>query len=149
MKDVIEVDESTGSAVVVSSNGGQLSKMEAKKARLARLADVEDELLDEASTVLMDAHRFAEIGPGDEAPPQSWVDELGEAGAAKRFRVAQAAWMKGTDAPVGLKLASATVSAIIKAKAQRDGKEVPVFNVAVVMLPGDAPPQFPELEVEK
>jgi hypothetical protein len=154
-KEVLEVDEATGAAVVVSSaesrKAEKLAKLEkAKKRRIERLADVENELLDDATEVLRGAHRFTEIAPNHEGPPpEHWVQEFGKERAERMLRAAQAAWIKQSESPMGLKLAAMTVGAVLKAKAAKDHKDAPRLNVAVIQLTEGHVPEFPILKVEK
>lgn len=146
---IIEVDETTG-AVKLAKVDPQAAKVaKRKKERMARLGDIEDELLDDAGTIIRDVHRFNEIEPDATVPPETWIEELGMEGALKRLRVAKAAWMSQSNAPMALKIASNTIGAVLKAKASRDHKDVPRFNVAVVQLPAAAVQDFPRLKVDK
>lgn len=149
-KDVLEVDESTGTAVVVEKADPKKAKLDkAKKQRLERLAVVEDELMDEATEVLRGAHRFTEIAPDATEPPEHWITEYGPERAQRMLRAAQAAWVKTSDAPMGLKLASMTFGAIVKARAAKDSQKAPKLNVAVVQLTQGPSADFPVLKVEK
>ena len=146
-KEVLEVQQDGTAIVVEDKKKAKLEK--ARKERLARLADIEDELLDDSAEILKGIHKFHEVDADTKEPPRAWVEELGIEGALKRLRVARAAWMGAKDAPVALKLASATATAVLKAKSTRDHKEAPRFNVAVVQLTAGPMPSFPELDVEK
>ena len=147
-KPVLEVDESTGETKIVKSGlPPELDRR--KRERLARLADVEDELLDDSAIILQYANKFADIDPDAKEPPQEWIDEMGPEKAIKCLRVAKAAWLGSKESPMALKLASTTVASVMKARATRDHKEAPRFNVAVVQLPAAAPVEFPKLKVDK
>lgn len=153
--EVVEVDESTGEAKLVAEPAGKLAKAlspeleKRKKERMARLAEIEDELLDDSAIILKYANRFADIEPGTREPPQAWIDEMGLEQAQKCLRVANSAWLGAKESPMGLKLASTTVASVLKSKASRDHKEAPRFNVAVVQLPAPVITEFPRLKVEK
>ncbi len=107
---------------------------------------VEDEIFIEAAHTVRDVLRFKDIDPSMEEPPLEWVGELGEAEAMKRFRMAQAGWLPGSKAPVGLKLAQDTLVGFAKVRAaEKQGPRT--LNMVVVKM--SAPmPEFEEIEVE-
>lgn len=107
---------------------------------------IEDELLKETMQVAYGIACFAQLGPDAEAPPEEWVRELGEKAAWTKFRVAKAAWMCQSEAPVGLKLAQATAIGIMRVRAA-DKAPTAQLNYSVVQVVGV--PEFPEKEVER
>lgn len=120
---------------------------------LSLIKSIEDELLLEVSTIVRDAMCFRDIEPNAEFAPAEWyqsmVDKIGDGPAkdeaAKRFRMAKAAWMNSKEAPVGLKLAQNTMIGIIKARATEDQAPRPL-NVAVQIV--QAPAQLPSKTVD-
>ncbi len=154
-KDILEIDETTG-FVKLPSKAQRLAKLrredqkKEREARHARLADVEDILLDKAAALVDYASRYADLTPEMTGPPDEWVDELGKEEADKAFRVAQSAWTNKKDAPIGLQMAHATVMGILKNKVARGTIDAtPTLNVQVVQLTQEAPRVYPKLEVEK
>lgn len=110
-----------------------------------RLRGIEDEILKDATEKILGAGYFSKIDPEDTAPPQEWVDELGEKGAMERFRLAKYALMNQKEAPVGLKMAMNTHASIVKARAsEKAGQRV--FNMTLVQMP-DTAVKYPRLEV--
>lgn len=116
-----------------------------------QLRAMEDELYEEAASILRDAMRFADVEmavPEGETlqVPKEWGREMSPERAKKALRIAASAWMSAKDAPVALKLAAQTVTGVIKARAtEKQGPRQ--LNVTFVKMVG-APQQFPELEVD-
>lgn len=113
-----------------------------------RLATMQDELLERSLSVVDASMRFAEIEPDTKEPPQEWIDELGGnvEKARRRLRVARAAWMSTSEAPVGIKVASAVAVGIIKAKATEKAQPR-TLNIQVVQMTAPMP-TFPEQDLE-
>lgn len=99
-----------------------------------RLLALQDEIFEANLAITQDATRFRDIDPGDERPPQAWINELGEADAWKRFRVARSAWLGAKDAPVALSMAKSIVSAMSKSAAMRAGGGR-VLNIECAIFP--------------
>lgn len=82
------------------------------------LRAIEDELLKKSLGIVESALDFVELDPeNNDEVPQEWIDELGEAEAVKRHRVARAGWLNAKEAPVAMKLAKDTAMGIVKARA--------------------------------
>ena len=114
----------------------------------ARLRSLEDEILLDATETITGALGFSKISDADitrDEPPAAWVRDLGPARAAERFRLAKYALMSQKDAPVGLKIATAVHSSIVKARATEKGG-TRVLNVALVQMPA-ANITYPKREV--
>lgn len=127
------------------------------KTRADRIADIEEELHEEAATILKDAMHFMDVEPGPldpetgerlpPQPPAAWVAELGEEGAKRRLRTAQHALSSSKDAPVGLKLAKDALVGMAKVKAVKNAP-ARTLNMIVVNMTAVLP-EFEELEVDR
>lgn len=71
----------------------------AKENRLARMRELEDEVLQNALGNLAAVQSFSEITPDEENPPEDWVQRFGLAAAEKRLKLARAGWRPMKDAP--------------------------------------------------
>jgi len=122
-------------------------KRRVKRVPHEELLALQDELWEESMVVARDTLRFREIDPSDPNPPKSWIEEYGHDEAVRMFRVAQAAWLDNSKAPMGLRHAGLVAMGIAKARAVE--KSAPkTLNVAVYMGEIDAPhPPMPELDV--
>lgn len=107
---------------------------------------IEDELFTESASAVRAMLAFQEIDPASEEPPEQWIADLGYPKAMQKYRVAKAAWMCQSEAPVGLKFASATYIGIARVRAgdNQRGKGVNVSTVVLVQ----APQQYPVKELE-
>jgi hypothetical protein len=116
-----------------------------------RILELENRMLADSLEIVADVHRFREISPDDTAPPQAWIDELGEELAWRRFRVASAAWLPVKEAPVAIKTATQMAVGILKVKAMdRSGGRMHQFNAAVVVnLSGEQMQPYPRKVVDK
>lgn len=98
-----------------------------------RLAEQEDRVYARNLQIVDDMTHWADLDPELENPPEEWVDELGLAGARRRFRVARASCMSLKDAPIGISAAKGIVSSLAKARAVRDaGRGGLSLNVTAV-----------------
>lgn len=137
-------------ALDLDASIGVRQQSEQEKAQ-EKLKGIEDELFQESMTIARDMLAFTEIDEDTEAnapPPERWVAELGEEGAARRMRAARAAWKPGKDAPAGAKHATTLAVGIIRARAAEKGAPR-ALNIAVVQLVEGPMRAYPELEVEK
>lgn len=107
----------------------------------ARIRALEDEVLQEATSVIRNGLRFGKIEMGEDGKPikpEGWTDE--------EFRLATYSLASAKDAPVGLKTANQVYSSIVKARAtEKAGPRQ--FNVAIVNMPFTKPNTYPELDV--
>jgi len=113
-----------------------------------RIRKIEDRILEKSLATVEDFTSARDIDPGQEEPPPEWVAEHGPVEAAKRWRVARAAWDTKKDSPVFLGLAKDVALGIIKA---REGRTVNVssLNVAfVVAAPPKVADAYPIIDVE-
>jgi len=91
---------------------------EAKEKRLAKMREVEDEVLQLAIGNCAAVQSFSQIRPSDENPPESWVAEFGVEAAEKKLALAKAGWMPQKDAPFGAIQAMQIMIGIAKARGQ-------------------------------
>lgn len=105
---------------------------------------MEDTILLRAATVVDGLLAWAEVESTQEQPPAEWVEQLGEAQARQRFRLAKAAWLSQSEAPIGAKLANNVMIGIAKARGQqsklRSGNQL---NVQIC-LPAPTSKEHPE-----
>jgi hypothetical protein len=95
---------------------------------------LEDELLEEALTVIGGAMKFADIDPSLEAPDGAFLERFkDDPDPQKLFRLMKYGLMKMSEAPVGLQLAQKTAIGILKARAGAKGEIRPLaVNVQIV-----------------
>jgi hypothetical protein len=103
--------------------------------------DIQSTLYQQASKIVEHALLFNEIDPVDPNPPERWVLKYGEEEARKMHQMARAAWMKGSEAPIGLQMASRQVLGIMKAKAT---EEAAPRSLSVTLVQAAPVPAFPE-----
>lgn len=104
-----------------------------REERLVRLRDLEDSILVRASNVVDSAMAWAEVEFNTPDPPEEWVRDFGEEAARQRLNVAKAAWMPQSQAPVGLKLATAVMVGIAKARGNQKSSLQQNLNVQIVL----------------
>jgi hypothetical protein len=148
---------SSSPAVAEASPTQVVRKKSAEEKRFNTLKHIEEELFQESMGLVRDALRFTEVeGPlkdengnnyfSTHVPPQEWVDELGEEGAKRRLRAAQAGWMSKKDSPVAVQVASALVVGIGRSRAASN-QGPKTLNVQLIQV--SAPlPQFPSLRLQ-
>jgi hypothetical protein len=110
------------------------------------IARLEDKILQEASTAVLDGLMYAKLPVDAEAPLPEWIEELGKEKAWDRFRAARFNQMNNKEAPVGTKHAVLVHTGITRARAAEKGRPVSL-NVGKVYLTLPAQ-QFPEQEIE-
>jgi hypothetical protein len=134
------LDDDVGGAPLVPAPGPAIVKP-------SRLRDIEEEIHEEAATVLRDALAFSEIGPEDKEPPFEWVKAFGMEKAWRRFKTAQYALLTPKEAPIGLRIAKDTVLGMARVRAhEKAGPKT--LNMVVVQMSGTLP-KFDEVEVDK
>lgn len=84
----------------------ELKSAEKREERLARIEELENELMEKCAHVISDYLSFREVTHDQKDPPQAWIDELGEEEARKKLNVAKAAWLPPSLAPAGPTLAA-------------------------------------------
>lgn len=91
---------------------------DAKEKRLARMREIEDEVLQRAIGNCNAIQCFSEINPADENPPEAWVQELGLEAAQLKFDLAKQGWKPQKEAPFGAIQAMQIMVGIAKARGQ-------------------------------
>ena len=132
-----------------------LSVGERRELSLDVFKQLEEELFNESAQVIHGALAFADVSEEDmrefretQKLPEGWRERYGLNGARKRMRLAMAAWLPASEAPVGLKLAQATYIGIARVRAG-DKLIAHQLNIGIIQIPESARPLFPEKEVEK
>lgn len=122
-----------------------------EQARLKLAAMEEDGLLHAHTTKV--ARRIVEAGlaaadinPAQPEPPPEWVAELGPVEAAKKFRLAQAAWAPTSKAPHVFSIASQVVTADARVQAAKNTPPAQL-NVAVQVVM--TPQKYDVIEVDE
>lgn len=82
----------------------ELKDEKLKEARLARIEELEQNLLETAAGIIEAGLAFHEVTPTQQDPPPDWVERYGETAARQRLAVAKAAWMPQSLAPAALPL---------------------------------------------
>jgi len=109
---------------------------------------IEDELLKETMQVAYGIACFAQLPPDAEGPPDEWIQDLGYKAAWTKFRVAKAAWMCQSEAPVGLKLAQATAIGIMRVRAADSANKNVAKPGTVILVQAPQTYEVKELEGE-
>lgn len=110
------------------------------------IARLEDKILQEASTAVLDGLMFAKLPFDAQEPLPEWIEELGVTKAWDRFRAARANQMNNKEAPVGTKHAVLVHTGITRARAAEKGGPK-ILNVGKIFLTVPQT-QFPEQEIE-
>lgn len=126
------------------------SAIEAHRQQLEKLAGLKNEVFELSMGVVRDSLRFRDVDPYEKmeesATYKQLVKEMGPEEATKVYRLAEAGWRTGANAPVGIKNAMNTAIGIMKANATEKGGSR-VFNVGKVLIADALVPQFEEREV--
>jgi hypothetical protein len=125
-----------------------------RKARLARMLDIEDEVFQTAAGILKANLDFHQVGPTQMEPPPEWIERYGREAALQRLAVARAGWMPQSLAPSAVKLASQVVVGIGRARRHQAAQLGPTEINVKLQLPAptsaDQPgaPEYPSKEIE-
>lgn len=112
----------------------------------AGLRALEDTLFKRAIEVTAGAMQYAEMPWDWTEPSQEWIDELGSKEAAwRKFRLIKAGQLPTSQAPAGLKVATAITMAHMKTRAEQRG---PSLAVNVVVLTQQPEKKYPEQIVD-
>ena len=123
-------------------------------ARQARIADLQDEVFQTSVGVVQAMLDFHRVTPDQQEPPPEWVAEFGQAAAEQRLRVAKAGWMRNSEKPAALDVATRVVTGIARARGGRQAQLGPAeINVKLQLpMPTSAAqpgaPVYPSKEVE-
>ncbi len=127
---------------------------DAVAARLARVAQLEDEVFQASAAIAQATLDFHLVSPSQQEPPPDWVAELGEEAARQRLAVAKAGWMPASIAPVAVTHAFRVVTGIARARRSDPRGSGPAeINVTLKLpVPTSAAqpgaPEYPWKEVE-
>jgi len=91
---------------------------EAKENRLARMREIEDEILQTALGNVAAIQDATSISPEEENPPEEWVERFGKEAAEKRLYAAKWGWKAQKEAPLWAIQALQMVVGIAKARGQ-------------------------------
>jgi hypothetical protein len=109
--------------------------------------EAEEKLYVEATAILSDTFSSRDIVPGQQEPPEEWIEAMGKEEAEKRLRVANAGWLPQKDAPAFVTTARAFAVGRMKSEAtKKSGNRT--LNVQYVTMA--APPEvYEEIEVTR
>lgn len=111
-----------------------------------RLRSLEDEILFTSGQAVLDTLAFRDIDPGTMEAPAEW--NMDPAEAAKRLRLARAAWENKRTAPVGLAIAPQVFMGISKARAvEKQATGPKTLNVVVAQMTVPLP-QYEEIVLQ-
>lgn len=113
-----------------------------RETRLAKMREVEDEVLQRALGNLNAIQSFSEISPDEENPPESWVQEYGLEAATKRLALAKAGWRPMKDAPFGAVQSLQIAVGYAKARGQQVNLAAGELNVKI-SLPAPTTAEHP------
>jgi hypothetical protein len=111
----------------------ELKSEAARETRLARIEELENELMEKASSVLSDYLSFREIRHDQAEPPPEWVEELGRDEAERKLNIAKAAWLPASLAPAGATLAARMVAGISRGRNYRVKMTQNNLNVKIAL----------------
>jgi hypothetical protein len=115
--------------------------------RMAEVARIQDEVLVSNMGVVAKMARFADIDEFEDHKTSetyaSWVERHGKEEANRMWRIAKAAWLPNSSAPVALKYCTSVVLGILRAKATEKAAGNKQLSVAIAMpYPDDPEPKF-------
>lgn len=124
----------------------ELKDEQRKEERLARIAEIEDQIFERAAAVVDASLAFHEVTPHQTEPSPEWVRMYGEEGARQRLEVAKAGWLPPAMAPHATKLAVQFMVGSARARGYR-GKTDPqtlnvVFNLPAPTSAAHSPPEI-------
>lgn len=125
-----------------------------RKARLARMIDIEDEVFQTAAGIIKASLAFHEVGPTQQEPPPEWIERYGREAALQRLAVARAGWMPQSLAPSSVKLASSVMVGISRARRHSAAQLGPTEINVKLQLPAPTSaeqpgaPEYPSKEIE-
>lgn len=108
---------------------------------LAKVHQIRDRVMEKAASVVEGSMGFADLTPEDiasETTPESWKARYG-ADADRRFNLAKMGLATASQAPIGVKVASATLNGMMKAMASEKAATT-TFNAVIIQMPSAAPP---------
>lgn len=124
----------------------ELKDEKQKELRLARIEELEQNLLEHAAGIIEAAMSFSEVTPSQQEPPPDWVAKYGEDGARQRLAVARAGWMPQSLAPAALPLSVRMYVGIQRGRGHRVRVTQNNLNVQIA-LPAPCSKEHPGSEV--
>lgn len=124
-----------------------------REERLAKMLEVEDELLQTSEQIIAACLAAQEIDPGQPEPPPAWITVYGEEAARKRMHFARAGHLPKKDMPVAVDLAYKYSIGTKKARGHRAQVQAGTLNVKI-QLPAPTSAEhpagevYPEIEIE-
>jgi len=109
----------------------ELKDEKAKEARLARIEQLENEVLEQASGVVSAFLSFHEVLPNQVEPPRDWIERFGVDAALKRLAVAKAGWLPQSLAPSAVTLAGKLITGISRGRQHRLNVTQNTLNVKI------------------
>lgn len=123
----------------------ELKDEKLKELRLARIEELEQNLLEHAAGIIEAAMSFSEVTPSQQEPPPDWVAKYGEDGARQRLAVAKAGWMPQSLAPAALPLSVRMYVGIQRGRGHRVRVTQNNLNVQIA-LPAPCSKEHPGAE---
>jgi hypothetical protein len=112
-----------------------------KQTSLDTLKAVEDKLLADSTSVVVDCLGFADLAfdpeTYDPIVPAEWND-LPESEKARKIRLAKAVWMPSSDVPHGVKMAQEVMIGILKTRAAKE-TGTRILNIENASFPAPSP----------
>ncbi len=90
-----------------------------KEQRLARIEQLEDDVFEQAVSIVQQVLSFGEVAHDQTDPPEAWVAQFGEEEARKRLKLAQSGWLPASSSPAAFKYALQAMGGIAKGRAWR------------------------------
>lgn len=104
-----------------------------KETRLARLEELENEILEQATGVLLAFLAFHEVTHDQVEPPAEWIERFGAEAALKRLAVAKAGWLPASVAPAAVTIAGKVHTGIQRGRAHRQRVTQNTLNVKIAL----------------
>lgn len=124
----------------------ELKDEKLKEARLARIEELEQNLLETAAGIIEAGMSFHEVTPDQADPPPEWVEQYGEKAARQRLAVAKAGWMPQSLAPAALPLSVRMYVGIMRGRGHKVRLTQNNLNVQIA-LPAPTSKEHPGTEV--
>ena len=117
-----------------------------REKRLARIAEIQDQIYDVTTEVLLANIQFYEVDFDATEPPAEWVEKYGEKLAKQRLIVAKSGYLPASQAPSGIKLAQMVHSSITRSMGGEKGRgQLNQINVKIA-LPAPTSQEHPGAE---
>ena len=115
-----------------------------KVARMERIAEIEAQVFDVSTQVVMAHLAFTEVDPDQEEPPEEWVREYGEKAARRRLIVAKLGYAPASQMPSAVKLAQLVRAGVSRAYGQQSQQKHQLNQINVkIALPAPTSHEHP------